>query len=86
MLVLHTSLTNCSFSQCPAKFTGANFELTESIKGCIVTGRRANMVLSKELTGPYTSVSTAGRAAVKFYLPGDPPFLATPRWFLRGPI
>jgi len=26
MLVLHTSLTTCSFSQCPAKSNGANFE------------------------------------------------------------
>jgi hypothetical protein len=34
MLVLHTSLTNCSFSQCLAKSNGANFEelkLTETL-------------------------------------------------------
>src|SRR5580700_2402149 len=34
MLVLHTSLTNCSFSQCPAKSNRANFEelkLTETL-------------------------------------------------------
>jgi hypothetical protein len=44
MLVLPISLTNCSFSQCPAKFTGANFKLTESIKGCIVTGRAGGRI------------------------------------------